>query len=529
LPYISTAILVAPFIHIAHYRALAMAPTRSFSRFILGAFLLASFHVLAAAPLQGAGKAVWEPINYPKDIGIGDVFFVDESTGWICGGRSIRNGFLMGTTDGGGTWTLQAGDPDGEDREYSHLRFVDRTHGWVIQRTGSEANLFATRDGQQWDLVGKLPEHFSDIAFTTPTDGFAANGDRLFVTHDGGATWAQMNVPQTQAEVDGLTRSVRCEISSISFPTPTDGYAVGGSYEASGMVFLLKTQDGGETWTPIASKIGEGKEAKIFFTDPTSGTLRTRDSNIFSTTDGGETWRGVPGTAGPLLRFADPEVGWSFHYRKFSYSIDGGKRWTSREVQFPQPVEGFSLPKRDLAYVVGDHGMIYRYRFVEGADAPKRAIAAPPMPPLTAEVEPTAKELSGDVAELSGSLGQAQEPGGASSSAQNVVDAATSIPFIQKCCKTQLTQISNLIQNLVRDTPQIIGKYRNLNLVSLGLKLVLELPSRLEGIQTAFAELRKAPDAQSALNASANLATAVDAFRSSLTDESPAAGQASTQ
>jgi photosystem II stability/assembly factor-like uncharacterized protein len=43
---------------------------------------------------------------------------------------------------------------------------------------------------------------------------------------------------------------------------------------------------------------------------------------------------------------------------------DGGRHWTAREVRFPAPVIAFSLPARDRGYVVGDQGMIYRYRIV---------------------------------------------------------------------------------------------------------------------------------------------------------------------
>ncbi len=482
------------------------------------------FGFLPAHSQPGANKAVWEPLNYPKDINILDIFFVDESTGWISGGHAVRSGFLMKTTDGGANWTLQVGDPDGEERDYTHLRFVDATHGWVVQRTSLDANLFATRDGEQWELVGKLREHFDDIAFTTRSDGFYADDDRVFATHDGGATWGEVLQATAQTEVQGLTRSVKVNINSLSFPTPTDGYAVGGSYDAPNVAFVFKTEDGGETWTHFTPAIGGGMEATVIFTDPATGFLRLRQGNIFATTDGGESWRGVPGTLGPLVRFADPEVGWSFHYRKFSYSTDAGKRWTSREVQFPQPVQAFSLPNRSLAYVAGDHGMIYRYHAVDGAGVSKRAIAAPPMPPMTADVEPTAEELVGEVGELSESLGKAGEPEGATAAGTKLVEAASAIPFVQRCCKSQLTQISALIENLVRDTPQIIGKYRNLNLVSLGLKLVVELPTQLEGIRSAFANLQKAPDARSALNASASLAAAVDAFRATLAgDAEPAA------
>jgi uncharacterized membrane-anchored protein len=103
------------------------------------------------------------------------------------------------------------------------------------------------------------------------------------------------------------------------------------------------------------------------------------------------------------------------------------------------------------------------------------------------------------------------------------------IPFIDKCCKSQLTKISDLVQSLVKSVPQLVGTYRNLNLVTLGLKLVTELPSELDGITSALAELRKAPDAQAALTATANLAAAVDAFRTSLTNEDLAANNTAGQ
>jgi hypothetical protein len=36
-------------------------------------------------------KPVWEPVNYPEDVPLTDVFFVNANVGWVSGG----------TTDGG--------------------------------------------------------------------------------------------------------------------------------------------------------------------------------------------------------------------------------------------------------------------------------------------------------------------------------------------------------------------------------------------------------------------------------------------
>jgi hypothetical protein len=40
----------------------------------------------------------------------------------------------------------------------------------------------------------------------------------------------------------------------------------------------------------------------------------------------------------------------------------------------------FSLPARDRAYVVGDHGMVYRYRIVPIEYSAKGILDAPAMP-----------------------------------------------------------------------------------------------------------------------------------------------------
>ncbi len=53
----------------------------------------------------------------------------------------------------------------------------------------------------------------------------------------------------------------------------------------------------------------------------------------------------------------------------------------SRGFHFPASVKAYSFPARQRAYVVGDHGMVYRYRVVPIDYAGKNIIDAPMMPP----------------------------------------------------------------------------------------------------------------------------------------------------
>jgi len=66
---------------------------------------------------------------------------------------------------------------------------------------------------------------------------------------------------------------------------------------------------------------------------------------------------------GPV-RFADPQVGWVVRGGSVVRTFDGRKRWRAAEVRFPAGAFASSLPARDRGYVVGNHGMIYRYRIV---------------------------------------------------------------------------------------------------------------------------------------------------------------------
>jgi len=104
------------------------------------------------------------------------------------------------------------------------------------------------------------------------------------------------------------------------------------------------------------------------------------DGKILTTTDGGKTWQGRVGTTRGKIRFADPEVGWSFEGSKLSYTTNAGKTWSSRNFRFPADPVSFSFPSRQRAYAVGYHGMVYRYRIVPFDYTAKGMIDAPAMP-----------------------------------------------------------------------------------------------------------------------------------------------------
>jgi photosystem II stability/assembly factor-like uncharacterized protein len=326
-------------------------------------------------------KAIFEPVNYAQDVEFTDVFFVDKETGWACGNRRTaagEGGFIIGTRDGGKTWALQLGDPDSSTRGFAQLFFLDATHGWATQFGGK---MLRTTDGSTWEPTGEFGA-LSPFVFISPDRGFFLDmRSNIQATVDGGRTWKPAYHCQAKVEVQGLPHEQECEPQAIAFaPDHLTGYVLTNELDNKASA-IIKTTDGGGTWT-LAPSVPDtsGRDGSLVFTDPSTGFLRA-GGGLQMTSDGGQTWHRlaatIPGGA-PKILFAGP-VGWLVEGDTFSYTTDGGKHWNARDVSFPTGVVRFSLPAPDTGYVVGTHGMVYRYRVVPFDYAVPNMIAAPAM------------------------------------------------------------------------------------------------------------------------------------------------------
>jgi len=488
-------------------------------------------------------KGIWEPVSYPEDVKLFDVFFATADEGWVAGGSSeIRGGFILHTSDGGVHWENQFGDSQSTDGAIGHIRFLDSTHGWAMQWTGQAARLLHTRDGKNWILSGTIAEHARDYMFTSDTNGVAIDGGRLLQTRDGGRRWTQVNQCEVNVQAEGLAHRANCTWIRVQFLTPSVAYATGFSVVGSGggpplrFVVLGKTGDGGATWTLTPSEVTNDAQ-DAFFIDENTGYVRVGPGDtgqLFKTTDGGQTWTGVAASPGERLQFADPEVAWSVRYNKVSFTTDGGNHWNSREYPFPAHVETFSLPRRDRGYIVGDHGMIYRYRIVpldyaakgmipapllSGIDSPldvymeklvahvNRMSAEVGLPPVNTEMGVAADSQSG----VAGSaFAQATDPsssGGGFTQNTDPNPAATTAgtsAFSQDTGQAQTT-----LNSVSTEVPKFVSKYRNLNLLLAGLQMASQMPAQVQALQQSFQALKTIKDPQSATAAMTSVQTGV--------------------
>jgi photosystem II stability/assembly factor-like uncharacterized protein len=115
------------------------------------------------------------------------------------------------------------------------------------------------------------------------------------------------------------------------------------------------------------------------------------DGKTYGTEDAGQSWHVLLATTlASQIQFADAEVGWTlgsnrknWRAAQVNYTVDGGRHWKqSAEINFPpQNPDDYrlSFPQRDRAYVIGPHGMIYRYRIVPWEYAAANILPAPLM------------------------------------------------------------------------------------------------------------------------------------------------------
>ncbi|QOZ23454.1 YCF48-related protein [Bradyrhizobium sp. CCBAU 51753] len=163
-----------------------------------------------------------------------DVYFFDENTGWIVGGKkqsscpAIKPGYethpqysqlkpvVLKTTDGGATWVNKAAGVDGFDcGEWGwKIQFLDARTGFVALENFSTAAILKTSDGgETWvrlpivDAAGRpINMDLEGVGFIDGQSGWvggwADNFEGLFnsLTVDGGKSWtAQNNVPGNPA------------------------------------------------------------------------------------------------------------------------------------------------------------------------------------------------------------------------------------------------------------------------------------------------------------------------------------------
>lgn len=183
------------------------------------------------------------------------IHFLNSSTGWITG-TVLAPGiaWLFVTHDGGSTWHQQKLPlPQGVPSGQLSLRpptFFSATEGILpvsfsntVSGATVSAVIYSTHDGgATWETTSPVPVAPSAVNFLDMQHGWVTDGTAIYVTRDGGQSWTK-TVPGGSFN----------HVTQLDFVSSAEGWAVNG--QGKGAQFLLKTQDGGQTWTPVTSTL----------------------------------------------------------------------------------------------------------------------------------------------------------------------------------------------------------------------------------------------------------------------------------
>lgn len=284
------------------------------------------------------------------------IHLASERTGYAVGWGQTGS-TIARTTDGGATWVTD----DLPGTLLFDAAFADAQVG-LLSGYSAECQcgllLKTTDGGDEWmgaTYSGSFG--FYDLAMPSSNVVYVGGYDGVILkSTDQGQNWAQLNT--------GITDVVR----RLSFPTPAVGYALAGygtNFQQPGQI--LKTVDGGESWTQVQDYGTTRSIADMHFTSPDVGFYVGSDGTecIYKTTDGGITWTrkysGKPTHVLHAVSFRDAMnglvVGDSGH---ILVTGDGGETWINEGLPLNYPLLSVSYSAGGNAVAAGSNGMIAR-------------------------------------------------------------------------------------------------------------------------------------------------------------------------
>jgi photosystem II stability/assembly factor-like uncharacterized protein len=245
-------------------------------------------------------------------------------------------GTIYHTLDGGDTWSEVLSDLGN-----AIYKLIQTENGNIFAAVQNGKIYRSTDNGMNWSAVYEVPgfEWINSIDFVSDMIGYASGREGLIVkTEDGGETWTEQESGSDKNLVD------------IAFFNENTGFAAIDNWSDS----LLYTQDGGLSWSSIMMP-STGVYRNFCFVNDSVGYVATGaavSGALFQTFDKGQNWELVHNSS---LAFYDIEYHFDGEYDHLWVCGDGGlvEYWTNtivgiteydfeieKLVLFPNPSDG---------------------------------------------------------------------------------------------------------------------------------------------------------------------------------------------
>lgn len=251
--------------------------------------------------LKTENGSTWRSV-YQSDISIIAINFPSAQKGFA---STLGKDTILISENGGETWQPQQSKAlNGGTYPFKSLFFTN-------ERTGYSAGFITTDGAKTWTIQDKKLNSFPYIpaqeVFLNDSTGIIVGNEywaEIYKTKDWGKTWYMVSIPTDL-----------WELYSVHFANAMTGYATGLRYvnAQTKLPCIIKTEDGGETWTTVESFEQGQRINKVFAIDDNICCAVGNSGLILSTFNGGKDWEKQSSpTTNDLydVVFLDKEIGY---------------------------------------------------------------------------------------------------------------------------------------------------------------------------------------------------------------------------
>jgi len=296
-----------------------------------------------------------------------DIFFLNDSIGWVSGDQTIMN-----TTDRGVHW---------QNIEIDNFTwvspkcifFINDQFGWMAH---SVSVLFKTHNGGETWAHFSIPNASSgntiqDLYFVNENTGWVVIGNgNIYRTDNGGEDWI------LQFLSEGLYF-----FSKITFIDENMGWVCGSKRYGNYQAIIYYTENGGETWIEQFESIDPSWSFyDIQVLDENKGWVAGRNSKVFATENGGNIWLPISNSFDTTylyfnthaIHFVNDTLGWmgstygigpgALSDTVLCVTTNGGINWNRYKTDTINRVSEIQMLNPDYGWAVTYDGKILRYQ-----------------------------------------------------------------------------------------------------------------------------------------------------------------------